>query len=78
MLPLALIISLVAWTVFAMIAAGLVFWAVRWFPRQRWLAPTLLILFVLLGMLARTSKWAVPGLVLLLMVASGFIPTRKR
>ena len=77
MLPIALIISVLAWTVLAMASVGLFFWAARWFPRQPWFAPLLVMLFIVLALVARQTKWAVPLLALLLMVASGFIP-RKR
>jgi hypothetical protein len=77
MLPLGLLLKLLAWAAFAIAGVGLFFWAARWFPRQRWLASTLALLFLLLGLLARESKWAVVALVLLLVVGSAFIP-RKR
>ena len=77
MLPIALVFNVLAWTVFVMVGIGLFFWAGRWFPRQQWLAPALVILFVFLAMLARETKWAIPLLALLLLAASGFIP-RKR
>jgi hypothetical protein len=77
MLPIGLIFSVLGWTVFAMLAIGLFFWAARWFPRQPWFARALVALFVLLGLLARQTKWAIPMLALLLLVGSGFIP-RKR
>jgi hypothetical protein len=77
MLPIALIFNVLAWTVFVMVGVGLFFWAARWFPRQQWIAPSLVILFVFLAMLARETKWAIPLLAVLLLVASGFIP-RKR
>ncbi len=77
MLPLALLIKVLAWAAFVLSGFGLFFWAARWFPRQRWFAPALLALFLILGLLARESKWAIPLIVLLLLVASGFIP-RKR
>lgn len=60
-----------------MIALGLFFWASRWFPRQPWLARSLMLAFVVLGLLARQTKWAIPLMVLMLVVASAFIP-RKR
>ena len=74
---LGLFFKIAAWTVFAMAGVGLFFWAVRWFPRQRWLAPTLAAFFLLLPLLARGTKWAIPVFVLLLLVGSSFIP-RKR
>ena len=70
-------VSLVAWTLFALAALGLFFWALRWFPRQPWFARALLGAFVILGLMARETKWAIPLIVLLLVVASAFIP-RKR
>jgi hypothetical protein len=78
MLPIGWIISILAWTLFALTAAGLFFWAVRWFPRQRWFAPTLLLIFITLGLLARHTKWAIPVMVLLLMIASAFIPQKRK
>jgi hypothetical protein len=77
MLPIGLIFSVLGWTVFIMLAVGVFFWAARWFPRQPWFARALVALFVLLGLLARQTKWAIPMLALLLLVGSGFIP-RKR
>jgi hypothetical protein len=76
-LPLGLIVAILGWTAFVLAAAGLFFWASRWFPRQPWFARTLLLVFVMLGLLARQTKWAIPLMVLLLVVASAFIP-RKR
>lgn len=77
MLPIGLIIGVLAWTVLAMAAIGLFFWAARWFPRQRWFAPSLVLLFLLVCLLARETKWAIPMLALLLLLASAAIP-RKR
>jgi hypothetical protein len=77
MLPIGLIIGILGWTAFAMAGLGLFFWAVRWFPRQPWFARALVALFLLLGLLARQTKWAIPMLALLLVTASAFIP-RKR
>ncbi len=77
MLPIGLIIAILAWTAFAVAALGVFFWATRWFPRQPWFGRLLLLAFVALGLMARTTKWAIPLIVLLLMVASGFVP-RKR
>lgn len=74
MLPFGLILKLFAWAAFAISGVGLVFWAARWFPRQRWFAPTLILLFALLGLLAFRFKWALFALVLLLVVGSAFIP----
>jgi hypothetical protein len=77
MVPLGFFITFLAWAAFAIAAIGLFFWAARWFPRQRWFAPTLLLLFLFLVLLARQTKWAVVVLVLLLVVGSGFIPRRR-
>jgi hypothetical protein len=77
MVPIGFLLTLLAWAAFAMAAVGVFFWAARWFPRQRWLAPSLLLAFLLLGLLARQSKWAILMLVSLLVVGSAFIP-RKR
>lgn len=77
MLPIGLILGIFAWTAFVMIAAGVCFWALRWFPRQPWFARLLVAAFVLLGLMARQTKWAIPLIVLILMTASAFIP-RKR
>jgi hypothetical protein len=77
MIPFGLLLPLLAWAAFLMTAVGLFFWAARWFPGRRWLAPTLALLFLLLGVFARQSKWAVVLIVVVLIVASGFIP-RKR
>jgi hypothetical protein len=76
MLPLGLLLTLLAWTTLALAAAGLVFWFARWFPRQRWLAPSAAVLFFALVLLARHSKWALVLLVLLFVVASAFIPRK--
>jgi hypothetical protein len=78
MLPLGLMLSLLAWSLFALTALGLFFWALRWFPRQPWFARSLLGLFLLLGVLARQTKWAIPLIVVLLLVGSGFIPRPRR
>jgi hypothetical protein len=77
MLPIGLIVAVFAWTAFAMAGVGVFFWAARWFPRQPWFSRLLVAAFVLLGLLARETKWAIPLIALLLLVASGFIP-RKR
>jgi hypothetical protein len=77
MLPPTFLITILAWATFVMAGIGLFFWAARWFPRQRWLAPTLAILFLVIGLFARHSKWAVVLIVLLLVIASGFIPRRR-
>jgi hypothetical protein len=77
MLPIGLIVSVFAWTAFAMIGLGVCFWAARWFPHQPWFSRLLVAAFLLLGLLARQTKWAIPMIALLLLVASGFIP-RKR
>ncbi len=77
MLPIGLIVSLVAWTLFLMMALGLFFWALRWFPQQPWFARSLLAVFVILGLFARQTKWAIPIMLLLVVGASAFIP-RKR
>ena len=77
MLPIGLIIGVFGWTVFAMTGLGVCFWALRWFPRQPWFARLLVAAFVLLGLVARQTKWAIPLIAVLLLVASGFIP-RKR
>jgi hypothetical protein len=76
-LPLGLIFTILAWTAFAMAALGLFFWASRWFPHQPWFARTLLLVFVVLGLLARQTKWAIPLMVLVLVAASGFIPKKR-
>ena len=77
MLPIGLILGVLGWTAFAMIAVGVCFWAVRWFPRQPWFARAMVAAFVLLALAARQTKWAIPMLALLLVAASSFIP-RKR
>jgi hypothetical protein len=77
MLPISLIFGVLGWTAFAMIAIGVCFWAIRWFPRQPWFARALVAAFVLLAVVARQTKWAIPMMALLLVAASGFIP-RKR
>jgi hypothetical protein len=74
---IGLLIQILAWAAFVLAGVGLFFWAVRWFPRQRWLPPSLALLFVLLAFLARFTKWAIPLMVLLLLGASGFIPRRR-
>lgn len=76
MLPLGLILTIVGWTAFALAGTGLFFWATRWFPQQPWFARVLLLAFVVLALAARTTKWAIPLIVLLLVAASGFIPRR--
>jgi hypothetical protein len=78
MIPLGFIVTLLAWAAFVIAGLGLFFWAARWFPRQRWFAPTLALLFLLLGLFARHSKWAVVLLVLLLVIGSAFIPRGRR
>jgi hypothetical protein len=75
---LGLFLKILAWSAFVLAGLGIFFWAARWFPRQRWLAPTLGALFLFLGLVARTSKWAIPLMVLMLMVASGFIPRKRK
>ena len=77
MLPIGLIFSVLGWTAFAMAAVGVCFWTARWFPRQPWFARALVAGFLLLALLARQTKWAIPTLALLLLAASAFIP-RKR
>jgi len=77
MLPIGLIVSVVGGTAFEMMGVGACFWAARWFPRQPWFARLIVAAFVLLGLLARQTKWAIPAMALLLLLASGFIP-RKR
>jgi hypothetical protein len=76
-LPLGLIFTILGWSAFAMMSLGLFFWATRWFPRQPWFARALLLAFVALALLARQTKWAIPMFVLILAIASAFIP-RKR
>jgi hypothetical protein len=77
MLPIGLMVSVFGWVVFAMLGVGVCFWAARWFPRQPWFARLLVAAFVLLGLMARQTKWAIPIIAFLLLVGSGFIP-RKR
>ena len=60
-----------------MTGLALGFWALRWFPRQPWFARLLVAAFVLLALIARETKWAIPLIAVLLLVASFFIP-RKR
>jgi hypothetical protein len=72
-----LMISIFAWMVFVLAALGLFFWASRWFPRQPWFGRSLLLGFVVLGLMARATKWAIPLLMVALLTASAFIP-RKR
>jgi hypothetical protein len=75
--PIGILLTIATWVMFAMAGIGLFFWLARWFPRQRWLAPTLLLLFVVFALLARQTKWMVPLFVAFLLLGSGFIP-RKR
>jgi hypothetical protein len=77
MLPTGFLLTILAWTAFVMIGLGLFFWASRWFPRQPWFARSLLLLFLLLGLFSRHTKWAIPCLVILLVIASAFIPRRR-
>jgi hypothetical protein len=77
MVPIGLLLTLLAGAAIAMAAAGLYFWALRWFPRQRWVASTLLLLFLIVVLFARHTKWILPIVAFLLLIASGFIP-RKR
>jgi len=77
MLPISLIFTVLGWTAFVLIAVGVGFWALRWFPRQPWFARALVAAFILFALAARETKWAVPLLALLLVAASAFIP-RKR
>jgi hypothetical protein len=75
--PIGFAFTLLTWAAFVLAALGLFFWVARWFPRQRWLAPTLLLLFVVVALLARQSKWIVPLLAMLLLFGSAFIPRRR-
>ncbi len=77
MLPIGLIMGVLGWTVFVMLGLGLCFWAMRWFPGQPWFGRMVVAGFVLLGIMARQTKWAIPLIAILVLVASGFIP-RKR
>jgi hypothetical protein len=77
MVPIGFILTLLAGAAAVMAMIGLFFWAIRWFPRQRWIAPSLVVLFVFLLLLARQSKWGIILLGLLLLVASAFIPRRR-
>lgn len=78
MAPIGLMLTLIAWAAFVLAAVGLFFWALRWFPRQRWLASTLVLLFVILALLARQTKWMIPLLVALLFLGSSFIPRNRK
>jgi hypothetical protein len=78
MLPLGLMLSVLAWSLFVLAALGLFFWALRWFPRQPWFARLLLVVFVLLGLFARQTKWSIPLIALILLVGSAFIPRPRR
>lgn len=77
MLPIGLIVGVVGWTIFVMLGLGVGFWALRWFPNQPWFARLVVAAFVLLGLMARETKWAIPLIAILLLAASGFVP-RKR
>lgn len=77
MLPIGFILTLLAGAAVVMAGIGLFFWALRWFPRQRWIASFLVLLFLLLVMLARHSKWGIVLLGLGLLIASIFIPRRR-
>jgi hypothetical protein len=76
-LPIGLILGVLGWATFAMVAVGVCFWAARWFPRQPWFARAMVAAFVLLALAARQTKWAIPILALVLVAASGFIPRRR-
>jgi hypothetical protein len=75
--PAGLLFTLIAWAAFVLAGIGLFFWVARWFPRHRWLASTLLLLFVVIALLGRQSKWIVPLLAVLLLFGSAFIPRRR-
>jgi hypothetical protein len=77
MLPIGFILTLLAGTAAVMAIIGLYFWALRWFPRQRWIASSLVLLCVVLLLLARHTKWGVLLLGLLILAASAFIPRRR-
>src|SRR5205809_961600 len=73
MLLFGLLLKLLAWSVFSLAGLGLIFWAARWFPRQRWLPASLFALFIVLAVMARFNKWAIVLIVLLLVVARGVL-----
>lgn len=77
MLPIGFILTLLAGAAAVMAMVGLYFWAIRWFPRQRWVGSLLVLLFVFLLLLARQTKWGIVLLGLLLLVVSAFIPRRR-
>jgi len=77
MVPIGFILTLLAGAALGVAIIGLYFWALRWFPRQRWIASALVLLFVFLLLLARQTKWGILFLGLLLLIASAFIPRRR-
>jgi hypothetical protein len=77
MLPIGFILTLLAGAAAVMAVIGLYVWAVRWFPKQRWLASLLTLLFVILLLLARQTKWGIILIGLLFLAASAFIPRRR-
>lgn len=77
LVPIGFVLTLLAGAAVAMAAVGLFFWAVRWFPRQRWLAPTIVLVFLFLVLLARHTKWGIPLIGFALLIASAFIPRRR-
>jgi MYXO-CTERM domain-containing protein len=77
MLPIGFILTLLAGAAAVMAVVGLYFWAIRWFPKQRWIASFLVLLFVFLLLLARHTKWGILLLGLLVLAASAFIPRRR-
>src|SRR5689334_9427469 len=72
MLPIGLIIGVLGWTIFVMLAIGVASWAMRWFPGQPWFARLVVAGFVLLGLAARHNKWAIPMIAFMVLIASGF------
>lgn len=77
MLPTGFILTLFAGALTIMAIIGLYFWAIRWFPQQRWVASFAVLLFVILLLLARQTKWGILLLGLLFLAASAFIPRRR-